>query len=166
MRRAKVRQAGNGLSGYRRCCHWGNALAGWERRERLVQQHRRLRIATLLLVGRCRCCSGLLLPSSHEGLVTGHTEDALRRSGVSKIFDLAFAVSTSETARTVGLVASQDGQILDFIPTGTAAVGATVANEGAIAQQKEIWRRSRAGCCKCCTESSQYAIDCPLSESD
>ena len=59
--------------------------------------------------------------------MTAHAKDSLRRSGVTKVLDLPFAVPTSEASSTEGLVPSKDSQVLDLVATGTAAVGAVVA---------------------------------------
>lgn len=63
-----------------------------------------------------------------------HAKDALRRAGVSQVVDLALAVSAPETARAKGLVAGEDCEVLDLVAAGGAAVGAIVADEGAIAE--------------------------------
>ena len=57
-----------------------------------------------------------------QGLVARHAKDTLGSPGISKILDLVFAVSTSEAAGTESLVPGQDGQILNFVAAGTAAV--------------------------------------------
>jgi len=36
------------------------------------------------------------------------------------------------------LIAGQDGEVFDFVATGAAAVGAVVADEGTVAEQKEV----------------------------
>lgn len=47
------------------------------------------------------------------------------------------AVPTPEAARAEGLLAGEDGQVFDLVPTGIAAVGAVVADERAIAEEEE-----------------------------
>lgn len=66
--------------------------------------------------------------------MAAHAEDALRCPRVAQILDLPLAVATSETARTECLVTGQDGQILNLVVAGTAAVGAVVAYERAVAE--------------------------------
>jgi hypothetical protein len=70
--------------------------------------------------------------------VARHAEDALGGAGIAKVFDLVLAVSAAEAAGTKGLVARQNGQIFDFVVAGAAAVGAVVADEGAITQKEQV----------------------------
>ena len=74
----------------------------------------------------------LLLPSGHERLVTVHAEDALRGTGIAKVLDLVFAATTSEAVGAKGLIAGQDGEILNLLVTGATAVGAIVADQRSI----------------------------------
>jgi hypothetical protein len=70
--------------------------------------------------------------------VAGHAEDSLRRSCVSEILDLAFAVPASEARRAESLVACEDSQILDLIAAGAAAVCTIIADERAITEEEEV----------------------------
>lgn len=70
--------------------------------------------------------------------MAAHAKYALRRSCISEVLDLPFAVPASEARRAEGLVPCEDSQILDFISAGTAAVCAIVADEGAIAEEEEV----------------------------
>jgi hypothetical protein len=70
--------------------------------------------------------------------VTAHAKYALGRSRISEILNFALAVSTSETRRAERLVSREDGQILNLVAAGAAAVCAIVADEGAIAEEEEV----------------------------
>lgn len=67
-----------------------------------------------------------------------HTKDALRRPGIFEVFNLLLAIPTAEAGGTKGLIAGEDGKILNFVPTRTATVGAIVANERAVAQEEQV----------------------------
>lgn len=67
-----------------------------------------------------------------------HTEDSLRCSGISQVLNLLLAVPTAEAIGAKGLVSGEDGQVFDFVPTGTTAVCTIVADERAIAEQEEV----------------------------
>lgn len=67
-----------------------------------------------------------------------HTEDPLRCPCIAKIFNLLFTISTPEAAGAKRMVACEDSQILNLVPTCTAAVCTIVADEGAIAEEEEI----------------------------
>jgi ABC-type sulfate transport system permease component len=66
--------------------------------------------------------------------VAVHAKYAVGRPGVAQVFNLPFAVPTAEAGCAEGLITGQDGKILDLVPAGTAAVGAVVADERAIAE--------------------------------
>ena len=70
--------------------------------------------------------------------MTVHAEHALGGACIAQILDLLLAIATSETSGAVCLVASEDGQILDLVAAGAAAVGTVVADERAIAEQEEV----------------------------
>lgn len=80
----------------------------------------------------------LLPPPGHDGLVTAHTEDPLRCPGIAKILDLPFAVSATEARGAESLLSCEDSQFFDFVTAGAAAVGAVVADEGAIAEEEKV----------------------------
>jgi hypothetical protein len=67
-----------------------------------------------------------------------HTEDSLRRARIPQILNLLLAVPAFEAVGAEGLVASQDGQILNLVPTAAAAICAVVADQGAIAEEKKV----------------------------
>ena len=79
-----------------------------------------------------------LPPTLHQRLMAFHAEDPLRRPGVFEIFNLLLAVPTSKTCCAKGLIAGEDGQILDFVPTGAAAICTVVADERAVAEEEEV----------------------------
>jgi hypothetical protein len=70
--------------------------------------------------------------------VARHAEDALRGAGIAQVLDLALAVAASEAVGAEGLVARQDGQVLDLVPAVVAAVRAVVADERAVAEQQQV----------------------------
>jgi hypothetical protein len=61
--------------------------------------------------------------------VTAHTEYALRSPRIFQVFNLSPAVPASEASSTKRLIASEDSQILNFVPARRAAVGTAIANE-------------------------------------
>ena len=63
-----------------------------------------------------------------------HTEDALGGSSIAQVVDFLFAVPAAKTAFAKGLLAGQDGQVLDFIRARTATVGAVAADERTVAE--------------------------------
>lgn len=67
--------------------------------------------------------------------MTTHAEDSLGGASISQVLNLSLAIATSETTGAKGLVAGQDGQVLNFVAAGVAAVCAVVANEGAVAEE-------------------------------
>ena len=67
-----------------------------------------------------------------------HAEHALTGSRISQVLNLPLAIPTSKAAGAVCLVAGENGEVLNLISTGAAAIRAVVANEGAIAEQKQI----------------------------
>jgi hypothetical protein len=77
--------------------------------------------------------------------VAAHAEYALGGSCVSEILNLTFAVSAAEASCTESLVARENGQILNFVSTRTAAVCAIVADEGSVAKEEEVRVRVEKG---------------------
>ena len=63
-----------------------------------------------------------------------HAENALGGAGVSQVVDLALTVAAPEAAGAKGLVAREDGQVLDLAPACRAAVRAVVADQGTVAE--------------------------------
>lgn len=70
--------------------------------------------------------------------MTSHAKDTLRGSCISKVFDLAFAISASEASCAKCLVSREDCYIFNFVPASIAAVGAVVADEGAVTEEQEV----------------------------
>lgn len=81
---------------------------------------------------------GLLSSSRHQRFVAPHAEDALRRPGISKVFDLALAVAAAKAGRAESLIPGQDGKVFDLVPARAAAVSTIVADERAIAEEEEV----------------------------
>jgi hypothetical protein len=82
---------------------------------------------------------GGLFPSPlHQRLVTFHAKYPLRRPCIFEILNLLFATPTPKTGGAERLVSGEDGEILDFVPAGTAAICTVVTNEGAVAEEKEV----------------------------
>lgn len=89
-----------------------------------------------VLGARCATLGCFLPPLGHQGLVTVHTEDALRGARITQVLDLALTIAALETACAEGLIASQDSQILDLVAAAATTVSAVVANQRAVAQEK------------------------------
>lgn len=86
-----------------------------------------------------RTILGRFFPSPlHQRLVTLHAKNALRGPCIFEVFDLLLAVPTSKAGGAEGLVAGEDGKILDLVPTCTAAVGAVVTDQGAVAEEEQV----------------------------
>ena len=81
----------------------------------------------------------------HQRFVAIHAKDALRRSRIFQVLNFLLATPTFEAIRTEGLIASKDSQVLDLVVADAAAVGAIVANEGAITEQEEVGIRVQNG---------------------
>ena len=67
--------------------------------------------------------------------MAAHAEYALRRPGIAQVLDLPLTVPASKTCGAERLVSRQDSQILYLVPTGAAAVGTVIADQGAIAEE-------------------------------
>lgn len=89
--------------------------------------------------------------------MAGHAKDTLRGAGIAQVLDLALAVPASEAIGAKGLVAGQDGQVLDLVAAMVAAVCAVVADEGAIAEQQQVGVRVEQGAAGVAAE----AVDVP-----
>jgi hypothetical protein len=70
--------------------------------------------------------------------MTGHAEDTLRSAGIAQVLDLALAIPAPEAVGTEGLVAGQDGEILDLVAAVVAAICAVVAYQGAVAEEQQV----------------------------
>lgn len=77
----------------------------------------------------------------------------MRGSGIAQVLDLPLAVSTAEARRAEGLVSGEDGEVFNLIAAGAAAVGAIVADEGAIAEQQEVRIRVEEGIARVASEA-------------
>lgn len=67
--------------------------------------------------------------------MTAHAKYALGGSRISKVLNLALAIPATKAGCAECLVTRQDRQVLNLVATGTAAIGAVVADEGAIAEK-------------------------------
>ena len=70
-----------------------------------------------------------LPPSSHQGFMTVHAEYPLRCPRIFEVLYFPFAIPTPEAAGAKGLVAGENGEILDLILACAAAVCAVVTDE-------------------------------------
>jgi len=70
--------------------------------------------------------------------MTRHTEDALAGPCISQVVNLSLAIPAFEAVCAKGLVAREYGKVFDFVVAGGAAVGAIVADEGAVAEKEKI----------------------------
>jgi len=70
--------------------------------------------------------------------VTLHAEDALRRARITQVFDFTLAIAAFETVCAERLVARENCKVFDFVAAGAAAVCAIVADQRAIAEEKQI----------------------------
>jgi hypothetical protein len=89
--------------------------------------------------------------------VARHAEDTLRGACIAQVLDLALAVAAAEAIGTEGLVARQDGQVLDLVAAVVAAVCAVVAYQRAVAEQQEVRIRVEQGAAGVAAE----AVDVP-----
>lgn len=70
--------------------------------------------------------------------MAAHAKDALRSPGIAQVLDLPFTVAAPKATGAEGLVAGEDGQVLDLVAAGIAVVRAVVADEGAVAEQEQV----------------------------
>jgi hypothetical protein len=89
--------------------------------------------------------------------VARHAEDALRGAGIAQVLDFALAVAAAEAIGAEGLVARQDGQILDLVAAVVAAICAVVAYQRAVAEQQQVRVRVEQGAAGVAAE----AVDMP-----
>lgn len=87
--------------------------------------------------------------------MTAHAEDALTCACITQILNFPFAVAALEAGGAEGLVAGQNGQILDFVATGAAAVSAIVADEGSVTKEEEVGVRVEQGAARMASETGQ-----------
>lgn len=87
--------------------------------------------------------------------MTAHAKDTLRGSSIAQVFNLSLAVAAAEACSAKGLVASQDGQILNLVAAGAAAICAVVAYKGAIAEEEEVRVGVKEGTAGIATEAVQ-----------
>jgi hypothetical protein len=58
-----------------------------------------------------------------------HTEDSLRCAGVAQVLNLSLAIPTPKALSAKRLLAGQDSQILNLIPTRAAAICAIATDQ-------------------------------------
>lgn len=80
--------------------------------------------------------------------MAAHAKYALRCPRISQVVDFALAVTAAETRRAKCLIAGKDGKVFDLVTACAAAVGAVVANKGAVTEQKQVGVRveERSAC--------------------
>lgn len=86
-----------------------------------------------------------------------HTEDSLRSSSVSKVFDLALTISAAKTGSAKCLIPRKDSQVLNLVTASAAAVCTVVADERSIAEQEEV----RIGVEECPASIASEAVKMP-----
>lgn len=89
--------------------------------------------------------------------MTFHAKDSLRGSGVAKVFNFLLAVAAPEALSAKGLVACEDGEVFDLIPTGAATVRAVATDQRPITQHQEMCVRVEEGV----TSAASETIDMP-----
>lgn len=67
-----------------------------------------------------------------------HAEHSLASARISQVLDLLLAVPATKAPRAICLIAGEDGEILDLIATGAAAIRAVVADERTIAEKEQV----------------------------
>ena len=77
--------------------------------------------------------------------MAAHAKDSLTRARITQVLDLSLAVATPKAGGAEGLIAGEDGEVFDFVAACVAAVGAVVADEGAVAEQEEVRVRVEQG---------------------
>lgn len=87
--------------------------------------------------------------------MAAHAEDALAGARITQILNLPLAIAALEAGGAKGLVARQDGEVFDLVAAGAAAVGAIVADEGAITEQEEVGVRVEEGAARMAAETGQ-----------
>ncbi len=83
-----------------------------------------------------RCSFGFLPPPCHECFVAAHAEDSLRCARITQILDLFLAIAASEATRAEGLLAGQDGEVLDLVAARGTGICTVVADQGAVAEEE------------------------------
>ena len=59
--------------------------------------------------------------------MAAHAKDALRRARITQVLNLPLAVATPKAGAAEGLLAGEDGEVLDLVVAGAAAICAVVA---------------------------------------
>lgn len=74
-----------------------------------------------------------------------HTKYPLRGPCIFEILNLLFTVSTPKTSGAKSLIASENSQILYFVPTCATAICTVVADKRAVPQKEEVGVRVKEG---------------------
>lgn len=137
--------------------HQGTSIdgVGGKGRQRFIQQHGPpLMVMMMFVTTMATAVLGRLFPSPlHQRLVTFHAEDALRCSCIFEILNLLLAVPAPETGCAESLIAGDDGEILDLVPAGAAAICTIVADKGAVAEEEEVGVRVQEGTTRVAAET-------------
>ena len=86
-----------------------------------------------------------------------HTEDPLGGSSIAQVVDFLFAVPAAKAAFAKGLLAGEDGEVLDLVRARAATVGAVAADERPVAEQEQVGVRVEQGAACAATK----AVDVP-----
>lgn len=105
----------------------------------------------------CSVSRGSFSPPRHQRFMAVHAEDSLGSTRITKVVNLSFTVATLEAVCTKGLISSENSEVFDFAATRTAAVGAIVADEGAIAEEEKVRVRVQVSAARMAAE----AVDMP-----
>ena len=62
----------------------------------------------------------------------------MARARIAQVLNLPLAVATAEAGGAECLVAGEDGEVLDLVAAGIAAVGAVVADERTVAEEEQV----------------------------
>ena len=85
-----------------------------------------------------RILAWFLSSSCHQCIVTIHTEHTLRCSRVSQILYPLLTIPTPEASGAVCMISCENGEILYFVSTSTAAVCAIITDQWTISQEQQI----------------------------
>lgn len=82
-----------------------------------------------------------------------HAKDALRGACIAQVLDLPLAIPAPEAVCTEGLITSQDGEVFNLVPTMVAAIGAIVADQGAVSEEQQVGVRVEERAASVATEA-------------
>ena len=67
-----------------------------------------------------------------------HAENALRSAGVAQVVYLLFAIAAFEALCAESFLACENSKVFDFVAACAAAVGAVIADEGAVTEEEKV----------------------------